>query len=176
MHSLHKILVYVPNCADTNTPWDEKKEEIRSYAELVTEDYSERVFDWRETDCAGRWQEIYPDQVYLASDDIEWFVKELSESRQAQERDMNYRLEQLNEYDGFSIRELCDKVKEKSETHSTLDAYHLLQLSKLIYGEYDFDSGFYDSYNYTARVFKRTIEMVKNNPENWALVMFDYHI
>ncbi len=175
MHSLHKILVHVPDCVDLSAPWDEKKEEIRSYAETATEEYYEQAFDWRETDCAGRWEDEYPEQVYLASENIDWFLKELSEVRQGQEGEMNYRLEQLKESDGLSIRELCDKLNDKSETYSSLEAYNLLQLSKLTYGEYDFDSGFYDSHNCTAKIFNGTIENIKSNPENWALVMFDYH-
>ena len=56
-----------------------------------------------------------------------------------------------------------------------LTAFHLHRLSDLLYGRYIDDSLFYDAHEYTARIYKNTLAALKEHPEDWAVVMFDYH-
>lgn len=79
MHYLHKILVHIPDVDDEGENKEEIKELIRSKAEDVTENYADQTFDWRETESAGRWKGEYPEQVYIAADNLDWFLKELEE-------------------------------------------------------------------------------------------------
>ena len=56
-----------------------------------------------------------------------------------------------------------------------LTAFYLHRLSDLLYGRYIDDSLFYDTHEYTARIYKSTLSALKERPEDWAVVMFDYH-
>ena len=75
MHVLNKVLVYKEEGFDFNVPEEERISEARSIAENETEDYCGPVYDWRETENAGRWSDEYPKQVYFAQDDIDWFKR-----------------------------------------------------------------------------------------------------
>lgn len=173
MHCLHKILVHVPDYVENDESLDEQKEEIRAAAEFGTEDFFEDVFDWRETDSAGRWQEEYPKQVYLASDDTDWFIKELLAVKSMQEGDIESCITQLRKTSGLDLEAIRKKIDEQG--CGSMTAYYLLHLSKLLYGKYDFESGFYNLRDGTAKVSEEIIEEIKSKPKDWALVMFDYH-
>lgn len=73
MHYIHKILV------KTNS---KDKDEIRGQAVEETEQFWNTVYDWRETDTAGKWSDKYPDNVIIGSEDIEALIKAVEESRQ----------------------------------------------------------------------------------------------
>lgn len=38
------------------------------------------------------------------------------------------------------------------------------------------ESSFYNAYANTARIYDEDFETITKSPEDWALVMFDYHI
>lgn len=173
MHDLHKILVYIPNCVDRNASLKEQKEEIRSAAECGTEDFFDVAFDWRETDSAGRWKEDYPEQVYFASDDIEWFTNELIEVKNRQKEDIENCLAQLKNTVGLDLKAISEKIDEQGDR--SFPAYYLLHLSELLYGKYNYDSGFYNLRDATAKISNDIIEEIRSHPNDWALVMFDYH-
>lgn len=173
MHYLHKILVHVPDCIECEESWDEKKEAIRDAAESGTEDFYDRVFDWRETDCAGRWEGIYPEQVYLAADNINWFIDELIEVRNSQEADMQSCMEELRNSVGLDLETIRNKIDEHE--CGFMMAYYLSRFADILSGEYISASGFYNLRDYTAKVTPDIIEEIKAQPNNWALVMFDYH-
>lgn len=54
-------------------------------------------------------------------------------------------------------------------------AFLLKKTAKLSVGEYFYDSCFYDTAEYTARLNEATIAKVQEKPQDWALVFFDYH-
>ena len=54
MHVLNKVLVYKEEGFDFNVPEEERISEARSIAENETEDYWGPVYDWRDTEYAGR--------------------------------------------------------------------------------------------------------------------------
>lgn len=173
MHYLHKILVHVPDCVEYEESWDEKRETIRSAAESGTEDFYERVFDWRETDCAGRWHEDYPEQVYLASDNIDWFVNELIEVRDSQDADIQSCMDQLKNSVGLDLEAIRKKIDEHE--NGFMLAYYLTRFADILSGHYISSSGFYNLRDDTAKVTQEIIEEIKAEPDKWALVMFDYH-
>lgn len=84
MHYLHKILVYIPDAlADAdNCDLDETISAVRAYADSETEPYYGQAFDWRETETAGRWRNVYPENVLLAADDVDYFVEELENAKE----------------------------------------------------------------------------------------------
>lgn len=63
MHYLHRILVYLPDViSEEKMKEKELLETIRLYADAETECFYQRAFDWRETDSAGCWSDMYPQQ------------------------------------------------------------------------------------------------------------------
>ena len=91
MHVLNKVLVYKEEGFDFSVPEKERIDEARSIAENETEDYCGPVYDWRETENAGRWSDEYPKQVYFAQDDIDWFIAEINEAVSSQKLELNPR-------------------------------------------------------------------------------------
>lgn len=167
MHCLHKILVKIePDPDDREYVIDH----ARNVAEQVTECFENDVFDWRETDTAGRWSDDYPINVLLAVDDVDKFVKEIEECRKFQRDAMDMHLRAMAPY-GYDLQKIVSDAKGSASR----PAWDILEIAKLLYGEYMFDSYFYDTYRYTPRIYDSTIDEIKHEPENWALVMFDYH-
>lgn len=174
MHILNRVLVRIYNgcncLCDEICSRDEAIRAARSWAETETEDYYPRVFDWRETDTAGGWKDQYPENVLLSKENINVFVEELEAALEDQLNEVNYHLDEVCKVSS-DIKELVDL---EYNNHS-VPVWHLLQLSELMNGTYTCDSGFYDTDSYTARITRETINSVKESPDDWALVMFDYH-
>lgn len=166
MHILHRILVRVVG----NGTREDIIDEARSRAESLTEDFYEQAFDWRVTDSAGRWEEEYPENVILSRENIERFKSELERCLLAQQKEIEYRLENICKTSS-DIRELVNLANTGKSTF----VYDLRCLAELLYGEYNCDSGFYNTEEYTAKITSSTIDAVKASPNDWALVMFDYH-
>ncbi len=178
MHYLHKILVHIPECGEADSK-EELIENIRYRAESETEDYYNQVFDWRETESAGGWSDEYPNQVYFAEDNVEWFINEINQAIESQKRELDYHKKELGE---FNLSEIIDKsLKAHEEYDKNPDVvneyrlYHLNRVSQLLYGTYISDSFIYDVENRSARVYPYRLDAIRENPKEWALVMFDYH-
>ncbi len=183
MHYLHKILVHIPSVhIEENADRETQLRRIISHARSETECYYERAYDWREDDSAGRWEDQYPQIAYIASDDLEWFLKELEEVIALQKGSIDYSLQQLKETLGTDLNVITDKLWSRPGNNydtaqgvTEMSAYYLRTLAQLLYGEYRCDSYFYNTNDHTARLYPSDLDMIKKNPEEWALVMFDYH-
>lgn len=184
MHYLHKILVYVPDVigtSDENLSEKELFESIRSHAENETESFCEEVFDWRETDSAGRWSDRYPQQVYLAEKDLDWFIKELQDSIAAQRNEIEMCMEQLKSSVGTNLEDIVNGLWTRKAMYDSTDGfnvmtpYYLNEIAAHLYGRYRCDSYFYNVHDCTARLYNSDLDMIRQEPQNWALVMFDYH-
>ena len=172
MHILHKILVRI----NGYSPIIAKDREalinmVRHRAEEMTEEYYGQAFDCRETDTAGRWSGVYPVNVLLSSDNINIFVEELKDCLEFRISEMQYHLDNICKVSS-DIKTLFD-IERRSPR--SVPSWDLRCLSELMCGIYNFDSGFYNTEEYTAKITERTIETVKSSPDDWALVMFDYH-
>lgn len=184
MHYLHKILVYVPDVIGTSDAEMDKKElleSIRSYAESETESFYQEAFDWRETDSAGRWSDEYPQQVYLAAKDLDWFIKELQGVSACQRREIDVCMEQLKSSVGMNLEEIVNGLWTRNSMYDSEDGfsmmtpYYLRNLGSHLHGDYRCDSYFYNTHDYTARLYNADLDRVRQEPQNWALVVFDYH-
>ena len=106
MHALHCILLKISPEQPIN--------EIRYMAEEETECYYERCYDWRETNTAGRWDALYPENVILAKDDLDKFIKILEEAQDNIKTEIDYYLKRLIEDDAdLKLSELPDKLSMK---------------------------------------------------------------
>lgn len=184
MHYLHKILVHIPDVTlFPNDKMDEKEllESIRLYADNKTEDFYQQAFDWRETDSAGRWSHEYPQQVYLAASDVDWFIKELEAVMQIQRGEIDQCFSELKRTVGSNLETIINGIWDQNaygETNngfSVMTPYYLQNIACHLYGQYRCDSYFYNTHDYTARLYKSDLEKVRQEPDKWALVMFDYH-
>ena len=169
MHALHKILVKVPKKVMTR---EEMVDACRDKAESITEDSTE-AFDWREVYTAGRWSDVYPENVMFASENLDAFIKEIEESKRYQDKEIDTCVKRIGEV-SINIGDIVKKNRDEVNNYSVL--YEMKLLAELLSGSYVFDSGFYDAELYTAKITKDTIRKIKRAPEKWALVMFDYHI
>lgn len=177
MHALHKILVKVSQ--------DTTVEEARAEAESATQEFGSGiefaanaypVYDWRETDTAGRWEDEYPTNVIFSRDDLDKFIGELRDCMDAQRSAIDHNLKILKRYnsDGVRLKSDIDKIVNDAYEYG-VGSMALLALAELVDGRYTFDSGFFDTTFYTAKINEKTIERVEKAPNEWALVMFDYH-
>ncbi len=172
MHMLHRILVHKVNQQEGDR--NDVIADARYDAESQTERYADRVYDWRETDSAGRWADIYPENVMLSSDSLQKFISELEDVRNYQVGEILRYAKRIREQ-GFDSVEKLVACYQQGEV-GRIPYWELKQLAEFLYGEYTFDSGFFNIYQWDARVTAETIEEVTKSPNEWALVMFDYHI
>lgn len=185
MHYLHKILVHIPSAINMNkiASKAELLNEIIAYAQRETECFCEIAFDWREVNSSGGWSDEYPQQAYIAADDLDWFINELHGVLAMQRGEIDYYLSGLQEVACGDLAVLSNKLWERGsfdddvrKNYTTnMAAYYLLSLAKHLYGEYRFDSHFYNTSSLTAHLYKSDIDKIRQNPDEWALVMFDYH-
>jgi len=182
MHVLHKILVYKEEGFDVTELEQERIDEARSLAEYDTEKYFEEVYDWRETETAGAWSDEYPKQVYFASDDIDWFINEIKEAVASQKAEAEMYMKEIKEHGGINLEDIVSvlmddnlKPEAPSARFASAASFALLKLSRLLYGDYDIDSGIYNLASSSARIYNEDIEQIKQEPNKWAIVMFDYH-
>lgn len=181
MHVLNKVLVYKEEGFDFNAPEEERISEARSIAENETEDYWGPVYDWRETANAGRWSDEYPKQVYFAQDDIDWFIAEINEAVSSQKLELNTYLKELKEKMGTDLEKIVSilmgetQPSEEMNTVSGFLSFALLKIAKLVHGDYNCDSYIYSTADSSARIYPEDIEHIKQEPDKWAMVMFDYH-
>lgn len=169
MHALHKILV---NLKTDFGEYDVDKNYIRAYAKKDTEYFGDGdVFDWRETDTAGRWSRFYPDNVLFAKDDIENFIKIIENGRTYQQHEMEYALERIKEKFGTTDLAKLNELISDDEWES----YYVTLYADLLTGRYTFDSMFYDTSRSTSKITDKLIDSIKKNPNDYALVLFDYH-
>ena len=186
MHFLHKILVHIPSAitADEYTSREEILSAVKNHARNETESFYEQAFDWREDQSAGRWEAEYPQQAYVASDDLEWFMKELAEVQTQQKGEIDWAVAQLTSAVGIDLKHIVEGLwnrdgrnfdPTKSDGISCMAAFYLRNIADALYGTYRCDSYFYNTHDYTARLYQSDLDMIRQEPENWALVMFDYH-
>lgn len=185
MHYLHKILVHIPSAINKHeiASKEELLDKIITYAQSETERFDGTAFDWRDVDSAGGWTDEYPQQAYIAADNLEWFINELREVVELQRKEIDYYLNFIQEAANDNLAVLSDNLWKRGSPHTNFNnnyrddtiAYYLLSLAKHLYGEYRFNSYFYNTYNSTARLYEIDFEMIKRSPGDWALVVFDYH-
>ena len=181
MHVLNRVLVYKEEGFDFNAPEEDRISEARFIAEDETEDYCGPVYDWRETDTAGRWEDEYPKQVYFAKDDIDWFLNEINDAVTSQRFELNSYLKELKENIGTDIEKMVSVFTGETQLYEPTNAkydflpFALLKVAKLAYGDYNCDSYIFNTNGRTSRIYPEDIEQIKQEPEKWAMVMFDYH-
>lgn len=178
MHALHRILVNLRKIDITNEYVQSNKEEaidsIRDSADLETQDFYRTVFDWRETANAGRWSYEFPENVILGSENSDTILTQIQHCQKLQKDEIIYNLNCIKKELDDSITTIV-KLASNESNELSHPLYLLGKLVALLYGEYTFDSYFYDLDARTSKITSSTIEKIKQSPEQWAIVLFDYH-
>jgi len=183
MHYLHKILVHIPR---DMIELGFTREELRNIAQMSGESvilaHNPDALERGDTLTPGRWEDDYPQGAYLASDDLEWFLEELEEVLAFQKAHIDRYLNELTDSFGTDLTVTVEKLWNRPGDHSTvaginadLCAYYFSSLAQLLYGDYFCVSHFYNEKRRTSRLYPSDIELIKQNPEEWALVMFDHY-
>ena len=194
MHSTHAILVnttYAAHAADKSLS-DMTKEEITEmvidYATEETERYSGLAFDSRTLLDENIADDDYRPVIY-AKEDWEAFEEVLLSIDKAQKWYAKHMLEYLILNTGtYDVSEILNNLLLANDRTANKDdvdpdawkwdflnqgSWALREIARLCHGEYYFESEFYDTSRGTALV--PFIEKLKEHPEEWVLVRFDYH-
>lgn len=183
MHALHKILVYIPDVVSNPDRYTRRDliKEIRDFAEMNTEHFQYTVFDYRETDTAGSWQTRYPVNVLFAKDNKAKFLQELTDTKDLQHKAIHNNLADLKKLIGTDLEEIVLELKNPKSGHAhtekpdSMAAYCLYQIAVHLNGTYVFDSHFYNLNEHRARIYEEDLAEIESTPDDWALVLFDYH-
>jgi len=187
MYAEHMILVNIPNAVQdadkalNEMTKNEIQEMVIDYATKGTECFYDAVFDNRSL--------LEDEPVIFSSDDWTVFEEKLLEIDECQKSYAESLLSYLEEITGTTnvsdiLRTLllandrtasCDSVDPQIWRWDYLNqgAWALLQIARTISGRYTFDSLFYDTSRRTALV--PFIGRLKETPDDWALVQFEYH-
>lgn len=188
MHSIHAILVNITDAIRndekkiTEMTKEELKERVINYAENHIDSFYGFVFDGREL--------LEDEPVLFASDNWDAFEEMLLAIDRDQKNYAKHMLGYLKEEAGSTdVSEILsnlllanDRTANREDVDSNTwrfdflnqGAWALGQIAKMIHGDYNFESEFYDTFRGTALV--PFIDTLKEKPEEWALVQFDYHM
>lgn len=174
MHYLHKILVHIPrDLLDDGFTREELMSMAQSDGESVIMEYDPYIWERGYKIGPGRWEDDYPQKAYLASDDLAWFLNELEEVLAFQKEHIDRYVRHLTDAFGSDLTVIVEKLWEKDVVITDLDIIRFSLLAQLLHGDHFCDSHFYNAERRTSRLYPSDIELIKQNPEEWALVMFD---
>lgn len=175
MHYLHKILVKV----DPEAVRKDKITEARDKAVSETGCFYEHVWDWRETDSAGRWAYEYPINVILAEDNVDFFIEQLQHCKKLQLDTVAEDMKNIGEGDLFKMikESKFEEIYNRGLfTPFGLDLWKFHRIIDLLSGEYIPDSYFFNVEDRDSRITVELMETIKKSPKEYALVLFDQHI
>ena len=188
MHSIHAILVNITDAIRndekkiTEMTKEELKERVINYAENHTDSFYGFAFDGREL--------LEDEPVLFASDNWDAFEEMLLAIDRDQKNYAKHMLGYLKEEAGSTdVSEILSNIllaNDRTANREDVDsntwrfdflnqgAWALGQIAKMIHGDYAFESEFYDTFRGTALI--PFIDTLKEKPEEWALVQFEYHM
>ena len=170
MHDLYTILVNIKDL-EKRIGRAPTKDDIRYFAEDITEEHYGILFDYRETDTAGAWEDLYPDNVILGSDNSDRVTEELVKLDQQRKNIIKYNASQIFgklHTSAITMEHIEAMAKDK---HGEV-SLHLRYLGEILNGKCTTEVGFWDTTMYSSFV---DLERYLPNIEDYALVYFDYH-
>jgi hypothetical protein len=127
---------------------------------------------------AGFEKSEYPENVLLGSEDGGMLLRELKEIQESQALEIEYCMDTLTKCFGDQLSGIISGIQKGAMDGSPMQISHaflLKKMAKLLDGEYFYDSYFYDTAKYTARLDESTMREIQEKPQDWALVFFDHH-
>ena len=148
--------------------------QARRAAEDGTEEFYDRVFDWRETDSAGRWSSKYPENVILGTEKPDDLLEAVLELKTNQKNAMFHHLNEIRKI-SCDIDVIFQNMLTENDAGFNMTAYHFRKLGQIASAEYTVDSYFYNTIAYNSKITDELMDDIKANPSKYAIVMFDYH-
>lgn len=165
MHTLHRILVYLPDVGETPS-----KDDIRSYAEDMTREYSGSCFDYRTIKNAGIWSSQYPDNVVLSKDNLSYFMGELRFAQRKQSMTISRYVKAVESL--AKSKDLSSIILSKNARQC---GFYLEMIGNAIMGKYTPDTAFFNISEGSALIDSKTFSNIELKPDCWALCYFDCH-
>lgn len=170
----HNILGVIINLKNNGLSSAASDNEIRHAAEHFLDIY-EPDCDYFDIYDIGAFKDEYPNNVIRATDekffeiigDIELRRKQMFNEHKA---DLTKTLEELTD----AAKSGYDAVDELYKTRYAA-LCHLKSWMSLLLGEFTVDSEILDSETWNSKITEKNIEMYRENPENFAVVMADIH-
>lgn len=164
MHLTHMILLKLGDSSqrsiDMNQNDEDLREDILYEANEIVKEFQDRVFDY-----------YMPGDVVLSRDCLQSFIAKIEGVRR-------YQLEEMERHLQVASRVSSDLGRLFEEVKAGIPprwAWDLRRFAELAYGDYTFDSCFFDAEYWTSAITDRTIDDIKKSPDIWALVYFDMH-
>lgn len=110
----------------------------------------------------------------MGSEKPEFLLEQIQRCQKSQKEEINSNLNYLKKEVGENLTDIVE-YSSKEPIKSLGVLYSLKTLADLLSGSYCFESFFYDTDESTSRINDSTFEKVKKSPEQWALVLCDYH-
>lgn len=178
MQTLVNYLVRISDVTEQTildeTDRNDTANDLRLYVEDLTERYHDNVFDWRETETAGGWSDKYPENVLFAADDPQLFVTRLVEIRNRQKKSIDECLHRIAKIcETTDLAEIVRKIESPNSDHAA--KRYLRQLADRLGGRFTSESNFYNCESETSVITDETLDAIRKNPEEWAIVLFDQH-
>jgi len=184
MHMLHCILVDLTDEIDDATALDAVEikrlyKAARDLSAAATEDFSDEVFDWRRpTYSADRTEEDPDDGVVLGATDPERFRELLQEWAEAPYDGLLLAYSDVVRHFGNTPPTITEEMVRrwwKEYDSNTMGIYFLRKLLALADRVYRFESCFYSVPDESPKISKETLTKAIENPEDYALVFWNYH-
>lgn len=167
MHFTHCVFVEV----DPGKDPDKMRRKACLEAVTMTEKYRDIVFDWRIEPDDG--DPDYPNGIVLGLSHPEQFKELLLEFSR---RPFEVAAEMLGENEVVINRSLIASTWEhRDEWRFMSKLSDLIEILKLIIGEYATESQFYSIPNNSPIISKDILQDALEHPEKYALAFFDYH-
>lgn len=190
MHKLQRVLVRLSDVFLTpeSKTREQLEEGVRSYAKAMTDDYEGVVFDWRETETAGRWADEYPYRwaespcnVIFAQDDTENFIATLKNCNEYRRGVINAHLINLKYDVGTDLETIVAGALAAENEEKGYGAYlkapgTLYRLAEMLSDRYNDDAEIFNTAESNITyVSEALLNEIEERPTNFALVLFDMH-
>lgn len=167
MKNIHLVLVYLNDIKDIAEfqPIEDILSLVINYAKEVTKVSGEwQAYKWRITDNGEN-------NVILGSQHPKKLVSLLEEYKGIPLEAANLFLEKSGFINQTINSDLLRKCSEKN-----LEELLLVKALRMASGDYFFESRFFNSHRLSSNISEDELLSIKNNPSEYAVVLFEYHI
>lgn len=163
MHTITRVLVRVADATNAPVGTPECADDIMTDARDTMERFIPHLIDYIEPSGP----------VIFGSSAPEYLINELQKI-QSDQKAMMENFAKSQKGDEMTFVNILNTIWEK-DTEGTQDAYDIARATKLLFGSYCGESGYYDSDGYIARVTNKRLEEVRKAPSKWALATLCVH-
>lgn len=179
MHSLIRILVSSNSCLfDSDMIRKDRTtaiENIREFAADMTEDKDYYYYEWRTTETASNWSKHFPENVILGAEHPEIILEQLENCKNVRRNTIENCISAIAHSCGTTdLTDICKKDLEENKYVEQTVLNTLYELVSTLQIRKSCSTHYYDTENRTNQILDSVVADVTANPQNWAMVLFDY--